>query len=144
MGQAFAMAPRWSGRTAAAVAVGGALGAAARWAVISTADAGPFPWVVLAVNVVGSIVLGVLLAEEWTHPRARLVLHDFGGIGFCGGLTTFSTFAVEVVDLVRDGHPATAAIYAPTSVASAIAGVVAGAMAFRRYSALRLPLEEAP
>ena len=65
------------------------------------------PWTVFLLNCGGSFVLGVLLAEEWAHPRARLLLHDAGGIGFCGGLTTFSTYAVEVVDHVVHRVPAT-------------------------------------
>jgi CrcB protein len=134
----------WDRHRALAIATGGAIGAAARWAVITSVDAGMFPWPVLAVNVAGSLLLGVLLAEEWTHPRARLVLHDFGGIGFCGGLTTFSTFALEVVELSRDGHTRTAAVYSVLSVGSAIVGAVTGALALRRVRALTLPLEEAP
>lgn len=127
-----------------AVAAGGALGAALRWGVLTAIDTPRFPWPVLLVNAVGSILLGVLLAEEWAHPRARLLLHDFGGIGLCGGLTTFSTFSLEVVDLVRDDAPSTAALYAVASVASALIGVMLGAAALRRLRALTLPLEEEP
>ena len=90
------------------------------------------------------MLLGVLLAEEWSHPRNRLLLHDAGGIGFCGGLTTFSTFALEVVDLTRDGDPSMAVVYAVASVAAAMAAVTAGAGALRRVRALQLPLEEEP
>lgn len=98
----------------------------------------------LALNVAGSVLLGVLLAEEWTHPSVRLLVHDVGAIGFCGGITTFSTFSVEVVNLARDGDPTTAIAYAVASVVATIAGVVAGAAAFRNLRALSLPLEEEP
>jgi fluoride exporter len=128
----------------AAIAAGGAAGAALRWGVLTSVDAGTFPWPVFAVNVVGSVVLGVLMAEEWTHPSARLLLRDAGGIGFCGGLTTFSTFSLEVVDLSRDGDTAIAIVYAVASVAAAILGVVTGAGALRRVRAVTLPLEEEP
>ena len=134
----------WDQRRAIAVAAGGIAGAAVRWAVLTTVAPGSFPWPVLLVNVAGSLVLGVLLAVAWTHPSARLLLHDAGGIGFCGGLTTFSTFSVEIVDLVRDARMGTAALYAVLSVVGAIVGVVAGAGAFRRVRALALPLEEEP
>lgn len=127
-----------------AVAAGGALGAALRWGVLTTIDTPGFPWPVLLVNAAGSILLGVLLAEEWSRPRARLLLHDFGGIGLCGGLTTFSTFSLEVVDLVRDDEASTAALYAVASVASALIGVMLGAAALRQLRALALPLEEEP
>ena len=115
-----------------------------RWAVLATVQAGSFPWPVLAINVAGSLLLGVLLAQEWSHPSARLLLHDAGGIGFCGGLTTFSTFSLEVVILARDGDPTTAAIYMVTSMAAAITGVLLGAAALRHVRALTLPLEEKP
>lgn len=128
----------------AAIAVGGAMGASLRWAVATTLEPGQLPWPTLVVNVVGSVLLGVLLAEEWTHPRARLLLHDFGGIGLCGGLTTFSTFSLEVVHLARDGDSATAVVYAVASVVSALLGVVLGASALRRRRAVTLPLEEEP
>ena len=73
-----------------------------------------------------------------------LLLHDAGGIGFCGSLTTFSTFSVEVVDLARDGDVRTAVVYSVASVAGTIAAVVAGAGVFRRLQAIMLPLEEQP
>jgi fluoride exporter len=133
----------WDRRRAVAIAVGGVVGAVLRWAVTSV-DAGRFPWPVLAVNVAGSFILGVLLAEEWSHPRARLVLHDAGGIGFCGSLTTFSTFSVEVVNLSKNGDVGIAAVYTVASIAATVAAVVAGAAVLRRLRALTLPLEEQP
>lgn len=90
------------------------------------------------------MLLGVLLAEEPTHPGLRTFLHDAGGIGFCGGLTTFSTFALEVVNLVRAGDVAIASSYAATSVFGALAGVIVGAAALRQVRAITLPLEEEP
>lgn len=106
--------------------------------------AGNVPWPVFVINVVGSVLLGVLLAEEWPHSSLRVLLHDAGGIGFCGGLTTFSTFSVEVVNLTRAGQTAIAIVYTTLSLLAAIAGVVAGAAALRRLRAVALPLEERP
>ena len=134
----------WTRPRAAAIATGGAAGAGVRWAVVTTVDAGQFPWPVFALNVAGSILLGALLAAEGDQPRARLVLHDAGGIGFCGGLTTFSTFAVEVVDLVRAGHAGTGGVYAVASVTFAILGVIGGAAVMTRRRALSPPLEKQP
>lgn len=134
----------WDRQRLVAIAIGGVAGAALRWAVFTSVDAGRFPWPVLAVNVAGSLILGVLLAEEWSHPRARLLLHDAGGIGFCGSLTTFSTFSVEVVDLARADDVATAVFYTVASVAATMAAVVAGAVALRQLRAIKLPLEEQP
>lgn len=127
-----------------AVGVGGAAGASLRWALLTTVAPGRFPWTVLAINIAGSLLLGVLLASEPAHPDARTLLHDAGGIGFCGGLTTFSTFAVEVVNLVGDGDTAIAAGYASASVVGAIGGVILGAAALRRVRAISRPLEGEP
>jgi CrcB protein len=134
----------WDRRRVTAIAVGGAAGAAVRWAVVTSVETDRFPWPIFVVNVAGSVLLGVLLAEEWSHPQRRLVLHDAGGIGFCGGLTTFSTFSLEVVNLARDGDTRLAVIYAVASVTAAIAGVIAGAAVFRRVRAIALPVEEEP
>lgn len=138
------MAGNWDRRRVVAVALGGIAGASLRWAVVTSATVGVFPWPVLLLNVAGSVLLGALLAEEWSHPRARVLLHDAGGIGFCGGLTTFSTFTVEVLDLVRAHEMALAITYAAVSVGAAIVGVVAGAAALGRLRASALPVEETP
>jgi CrcB protein len=136
------MPQRWTTARVFAVASGGAVGAGLRWAAIAAWPVGPgFPWVVLLVNCGGSFLLGALLAEEWGHPRARLLLHDAGGIGFCGGLTTFSTYAVEVVDLLDRHRVALAVTYTLASVAGALAAVVAGAASLRRVRALITPVE---
>ena len=71
---------------ALAIAAGGVVGATTRWLVLQAFPVGHgFPWPVLWINTSGSAVLGVVLAEEWRHPRARLALHDATAIGFCGG-----------------------------------------------------------
>ncbi len=135
---------RWTWDRAVAIAAGGAVGASCRWFVVEASGSHRFPWPVLLVNVVGSLVLGVLLAEEPEHPWAHVALHDFGAIGFCGGLTTFSTFAVEIVELIDRGDGAYAALYGIASVAGVVVAVLGGAALLRRVRAIGLPLEEAP
>ena len=134
----------WNWQRVVAIAIGAALGAALRWAVLTTVDGGAFPWPVLVVNVAGSLLLGALLAEEWSQPSTRLLLHDAGGIGFCGSLTTFSTFSVGVVDLARDGSYAIAATYVVASLAATITAVVAGAAGLRHLRPATSPVEQRP
>lgn len=87
------------------LALAGAVGAPARYVVDAWLDdrfEGAFPWGTLAVNVAGSLLLGVLVGLDRTGEltgRAYVVL----GAGFCGSFTTFSTHAVESVRLGEDG-----------------------------------------
>jgi CrcB protein len=79
-----------------------------------------FPWPVLLINVAGSALLGVVLARG-VQPALR----DGIGIGFCGGFTTFSTFAVEVATFMRDDRVVMAAVYAAVSVVGAVVAFAA-------------------
>ncbi len=79
----------------ALVLIAGALGAVLRFLVARLV---PTPWAVLVVNVVGSFVGGVLIGT--TSGDLRVILLT----GFCGGLTTFSAFTVETVQLVLEGR----------------------------------------
>ena len=107
-----------------AVGIGGIFGAVARYAVslaVPTSRGG-FPWSTFAINVTGSAVLGlllVLLVDRF--PRTGLT-RPVVGTGIIGAYTTFSTFEVDAVTLVRAGRPATAAVYL---VATVVAGLVA-------------------
>ncbi len=115
----------------ALVAAGGAVGTTARWAVARLMDApdGTWPWPTFAVNVVGSFLLGALLAglgqaDEGRRRQVRLG----AGTGLLGGFTTYSTFALEVDVLARDGYLVLAAAYAVTSVVVGVAAAAAGAV----------------
>jgi CrcB protein len=110
------------------VAAGGALGAAARYALVTLLPA-RFPWAVLLANVAGSLVLGILLVSA----QGDLML--LAGVGFCGALTTFSTFALDTLVLAREGRPRASAANVGLSVAACIAAVVAG-MALARAMGL--------
>ena len=130
--------------TLLAIAAGGALGALARWMATAALPDGRIPWAVLLVNVIGSALLGLVLVEEWSDPRARLVLRDFAGIGFCGGMTTFSTFAVDVVNLVDAGRATAAAAYVAATLLGGFGALILSTRLMRRRRAVTLPLEEEP
>jgi fluoride exporter len=110
-------------RIAAVVALGGAAGALARWAISLGVPWYPpeVPWATLAANLMGCIAIGALLTL-WTEgsPPAWWV-RPLVAVGFVGGFTTFSAFAVEGVRLVEAGAPRVAAIYVAGSV---IAGLL--------------------
>ncbi|CNC00347.1 camphor resistance protein CrcB [Yersinia frederiksenii] len=97
--------------TLLAVFIGGGVGSVARWLVSMKLNSQPshIPVGTLIVNVVGAFIIGLALAlfTRMTHidPVWKLLITT----GFCGGLTTFSTFSVEVVYLIQDGKLAWAA-----------------------------------
>ncbi len=111
---------------AVVVSCGGAAGAAARWGISETlgGTADGFDWALLAVNTLGSFLLGlvVLAASDRGREMLRLGL----GVGFCGSFTTFSSFAVVAAEFGRDGNWATAAAFVGLSVTAAVVALVAG------------------
>jgi CrcB protein len=119
---------------AAAILVGGAAGALARGAVAEALpqDPGQWPWATFSVNIAGALLLAWLTTRltEMVAPTRywRFLL----GTGFSGALTTFSTFQVETIELARDGHGATAAAYAATSIAVGMLVAAGATVAARR------------
>jgi CrcB protein len=115
--------PRLSAGLLAAVAVGGAAGTLLRVAVGRAFPAGVngFPWDTLIVNLAGSLVLGFVVVTALERGAPTRYFRPLVGTGFCGGLTTFSTFVVEMDLLVRAGHAGTAILYLAASLAGGLA-----------------------
>lgn len=121
--------------TVAMVLLGGALGAPLRYVidlVIQSRHDSVFPWGTFAVNVFGSLILGVTAAAvvDLGSPSWVLVLV---GTGFCGALTTFSTFGYETIRRLEQGSILSAAA---NSVASLTLGLGACAGGFAVATAL--------
>lgn len=96
------------------VALGGAIGAVLRFYVSETIASETFPWATLSVNLVGSFLLGIVMAATVSNVlgEAQAMLL---GIGVLGAFTTMSTFSVETVMMMEDGRWRTAGIYVATS-----------------------------
>jgi len=112
-----------------AVAAGGAVGAVARYLVMTRVGhwlGAVFPYGTLTVNIVGSFVLGAMveaMALAWTvggEMRAFLV------VGMLGSFTTFSTFSLDVVTLIQRGQLGSAGFYVVASVIVALVGFMLG------------------
>ena len=102
------------------VAIGAAVGATLRFWVGYHLD-GRTHWGTLAVNVAGSFVLGLVVGAAPTDAATALL-----GTGFCGGLTTYSAFAVQTRDRTRDSGPAAGTAYAAATIVLALAACAFG------------------
>ena len=116
------------------VAVGAVPGALLRWqfsVVLHDRD--------VLVNVFGSLILGLLLGLPY-RPRLQLL----AGIGFCGSLTTFSSWMVNSVDLIVSGEPLAALGLIGMTLGLGLGGAALGLLIGRNISALVLRLSEPP
>ena len=117
-------------RVLLAVALGGGLGACARYELALTfAPTSPpaLPWVTLLINLSGSFVLGLVLTMVLDVWPPTTYVRPFVGIGVLGGFTTFSTFVVESARLTGHGQVALALAYVAVSLAG---GLVACALGY--------------
>ncbi len=119
----------WS--TALVVALGSALGGVARvWATVLVGRlAGEgLPWGTLTVNVVGSLLIG--LVASLSAPEGRWLAHpltkQFFLLGVFGGFTTFSSFSLQTLNLLRDGEVVKAAAYVGASAVLCVLAAWAG------------------
>ena len=105
------------------VGVAGTLGVLSRYGISRlTLHTDALVWSTVGINIVGSFLLGLLVAEHWFDRDVREAI----GVGFLGGFTTFSTFSVQIVLEVDSGEPGRAALYLFASVAGGIAAATAG------------------
>ncbi|MFF3766203.1 fluoride efflux transporter FluC [Streptomyces sp. NPDC001922] len=129
----------------AAVAAGGVIGACARYgaSLVWPVAAGTFPWTTFGVNVVGCALIGVLMVLVVETREAHPLVRPFLGTGVLGGFTTFSAYAVDLVELLDRGRAVTAAGYAAGTLGAALGGVGAAAAltraAVRRRTAPGVP-----
>jgi len=122
--------------TLAQVALGGALGASARYltGVAATRLMGHgFPWGTLTVNVAGSFLMGVLIVVLAKKGGNHFL--PFLAAGVLGGFTTFSSFSLDAVTLYERGATGLAAAYVGASVTLSLAGLAAGLAVARSLTA---------
>jgi len=117
------------------VAIGGAVGAVARYVsngLIARVVGANFPYATLSINVIGSIAMGVFvgwLTKDLSAGKPEL--HALIAIGFLGGFTTFSAFAMDVILLMERGQQWAALAYIMLSVTLSVIGLALGLAAMR-------------
>ena len=111
------------------VALGGAFGSVGRFLIsyfLNGKIEPTFPVSTFLVNIIGSLILGLLTGYLSKNQFANNMLPLLLTTGFCGGFTTFSTFSLENVKLLQQGQLITATIYSASSLALGFLAVYAG------------------
>lgn len=125
------------------VALGGALGALSRWLLAQVLPATTtftfvdLPWGTFLANILGCLVLGTLTGVIDVRPLRPPQLQLVIGVGFCGGFTTMSTFALELATMLGASYPLEAFQYAVSALVFALGAVMGGfllgRLAMKRY-----------
>ncbi len=105
------------------VALGGAFGSLARYGLATSVPAGERPWMIVAINVAGSLALGFLVA---IGPDLSPAVRAGIGAGVLGGFTTFSTFSMDVFGEFETGRGAQALLIVILSVGLGVGAAAAG------------------
>jgi len=121
-------------RELAAIFVGGAIGALARYGLAEALphDPGTWPWATFAVNVAGALALGYLTTRLQERLPPSAYRRPLLGTGLCGALTTFSTMQVELLQMLDAGDAGLAASYAAASLAAGLLAIAATTNLVRR------------
>jgi fluoride exporter len=117
-----------------AVAVGGAFGAVARFGIdrsIERRSFAVFPWSTFAINISGCLLIGAVISALVDRHHVPGWMRIGLVMGVLGGYTTFSTYAQESLDLLREGQAGVATLYVAGSVLTGILAVYAGTLVGR-------------
>lgn len=108
------------------VALGGGIGSMLRYGISLILNAKYFPWPTLAVNIIGSFIIGLVIATSYKEESFLYNWKLFLATGICGGFTTFSTFSLENLELLQNGKYLLALTYIGLSILIGLAAVWAG------------------
>lgn len=116
------------------VALGGAVGAVLRYltgAWMLHRFGATFPYGTMTVNIVGSLLMGLVMGYVLHHHAHKELLHPLLAVGLLGGFTTFSAFSFDVMAMMQRGEMMSIALYLFASVAGGIAAVMLGMILMR-------------
>ena len=116
----------FDGRELAAVFAGGAIGTLTRAGLetLAAPEPGRWPWPTFIVNIVGAFLLGYFVTRLLERLPTSSYRRPLLGTGLCGGLTTFSTMQVELLNMLDAGHAGLALGYAAASIVAGFAAIM--------------------
>lgn len=121
-----------SGQAIIWVALGGALGAVGRYLVgLSLKTASGFPWATMSVNILGSLLMGLVIGWLSRQNGGSDALRLFVAVGILGGFTTFSAFSMDLFTLLERRDIAATMLYLGGSLIGGLAAFIIGFMALR-------------
>lgn len=119
------------------IGLGGFFGTIGRYIltkIIQEQASGSFPWATLAVNLIGSFIIGVVFSIAEKNDILSNTWRNFLTIGFCGGFTTFSTFSLENYNLLATNQIGQALLYSAISVLSGVIMIYLGIIVTKQFS----------
>ena len=121
-----------SGQAIIWVALGGALGAVGRYLVgLSLKTASGFPWATMSVNILGSLLMGLVIGWLSRQNGGSDALRLFVAVGILGGFTTFSAFSMDLFTLLERRDIAATMLYLGGSLLGGLVAFIIGFMALR-------------
>lgn len=108
------------------VGLGGGVGSMLRYFASLVIHSKYFPWPSFAVNIIGSLLIGIVFALSMKEATSFTNWKLFLGTGICGGFTTFSAFSLENMVLLQNGKVGLALIYIVLSIVLGIAAAFVG------------------
>jgi len=106
--------------------LGGGLGSSFRWLINKLIPSDTFPYSTISVNLIGCLLIGILAGYLLTHNNFKSDIYPLLVVGFCGGLTTFSAFALDNYNMIKSNDFFNSILYITLSVAGCIIMVYVG------------------
>ena len=113
--------------------LGGGLGSSFRWLINKLIPSDTFPYSTISVNLIGCLLIGILAGYILTLNDSKSDIYPLFVVGFCGGLTTFSAFALDNFNLIKSNDFFNSILYITLSVVGCIIMVYTGFYIIQKF-----------